>query len=63
LNPTGTFKARGWQWSGGASRGPKELGVSSVAASPSAGNAAGAMAAYGAAAGIETSVFMPADAP
>ena len=59
LNPTGTFKARGM--SAALSR-AKELGVSSVAA-PSAGNAAGAMAAYGAAAGIETSVFMPADAP
>ncbi len=59
LNPTGTFKARGM--SVALSR-AKELGVSSVAA-PSAGNAAGAMAAYGAAAGIETSVFMPADAP
>jgi threonine synthase len=59
LNPTGTFKARGM--SAALSR-AKELGVSSVA-TPSAGNAAGAMAAYGAAAGIETSVFMPADAP
>jgi threonine synthase len=59
LNPTGTFKARGM--SAALSR-AKELGVSSVAA-PSAGNAAGAMAAYGAATGIETSVFMPADAP
>jgi threonine synthase len=59
LNPTGTFKARGM--SAALSR-AKELGVSSVAA-PSAGNAAGAMAAYGAAADIETSVFMPADAP
>jgi threonine synthase len=59
LNPTGTFKARGM--SAALSR-AKEFGVSSVAA-PSAGNAAGAMAAYGAAAGIETSVFMPADAP
>jgi threonine synthase len=59
LNPTGTFKARGM--SAALSR-AKEFGVPSVAA-PSAGNAAGAMAAYGAAAGIETSVFMPADAP
>jgi threonine synthase len=59
LNPTGTFKARGM--SAALSR-AKELGVSTVAA-PSAGNAAGAMAAYGAAAGIGTSVFMPVDAP
>jgi threonine synthase len=59
LNPTGTFKARGM--SAALSR-AKEFGVASVAA-PSAGNAAGAMAAYGAAAGLETAVFMPADAP
>ena len=59
LNPTGTFKARGM--SAAVSR-ARELGVRHIAA-PSAGNAAGALAAYGAAAGIETSVFMPADAP
>jgi threonine synthase len=59
LNPTGSFKARGM--SAALSR-ARELGVTSVA-TPSAGNAAGALAAYGAAAGIETSVFMPADAP
>ena len=59
LNPTGTFKARGM--SAAVSR-ARELGVRSIAA-PSAGNAAGALAAYGAAAGVETSVFMPADAP
>ena len=59
LNPTGSFKARGM--SAAVSR-AKELGIGSIAV-PSAGNAAGALAAYGAAAGIETSVFMPADAP
>jgi threonine synthase len=59
LNPTGTFKARGM--SAAVSR-ARELGVRSIAV-PSAGNAAGALAAYGAAAGIETAVFMPADAP
>ncbi|HEV3111475.1 MAG TPA: threonine synthase [Candidatus Binataceae bacterium] len=59
LNPTGSFKARGM--SAALSR-ARELGVTSVAA-PSAGNAAGALAAYGAAAGIETSVVMPSDAP
>ena len=59
LNPTGSFKARGM--SAALSR-ARELGVTSVA-TPSAGNAAGALAAYGAAAGIETSVFMPTDAP
>jgi threonine synthase len=58
LNPTGSFKARGM--SAAVSR-AKELGVTSMAA-PSAGNAAGALAAYGAA-GIKVSVFMPADAP
>jgi threonine synthase len=59
LNPTGSFKARGM--SAAVSR-AKELGVRKIAV-PSAGNAAGALAAYGAAAGIEVSVFMPADAP
>jgi threonine synthase len=59
LNPTGSFKARGM--SAALSR-AKELGVTSAAA-PSAGNAAGALAAYGAAAGIETTVIIPADAP
>jgi threonine synthase len=59
LNPTGSFKARGM--SAAISR-AKELGVHTIAA-PSAGNAAGALAAYGAAAGMETWVFMPSDAP
>jgi threonine synthase len=59
LNPTGTFKARGM--SAAVSR-ARELGVRSIAA-PSAGNAAGALAAYSAAAGLETTVVMPADAP
>ncbi len=59
LNPTGSFKARGM--SAAVSR-AKELGIRTIAA-PSAGNAAGALAAYGSAGGIETSVFMPADAP
>lgn len=59
LNPTGSFKARGL--SAAVSR-AKELGVSSVAV-PSAGNAAGALAAYGAAAGMQVYVFMPQDAP
>jgi threonine synthase len=59
LNPTGTFKARGM--SAAVSR-AKELGVHTIAA-PSAGNAAGALAAYGAAAGMDTWVFMPSDAP
>ena len=40
----------------------KELGVKKVAV-PSAGNAAGAMAAYAARAGMEAFIFMPADTP
>ncbi len=59
LNPTGSFKARGL--SAAVSR-AKELGVGAIAI-PSAGNAAGAAAAYGAAAGMQTFVFMPEDAP
>jgi threonine synthase len=40
----------------------KELGVKKAAV-PSAGNAAGALAAYAAKAGIEANIFMPADTP
>ncbi len=58
-NPTGSFKARGL---GMAVARAKELGVASVAI-PSAGNAASAMAAYAARAGLPAYVFMPADAP
>ena len=57
--PTGTFKARGL--SAAVSK-AKELGVRCMAI-PSAGNAGGALAAYGARAGIEVYVFMPEDAP
>jgi len=57
--PTGTFKARGLAM---AISKAKELGVKRVAL-PSAGNAAGALAAYGARAGMEVFVFMPEDAP
>jgi len=59
LNPTGTFKARGA--SAGISR-AKELGATTVAM-PTAGNAGGAWAAYGACAGIQVHVAMPRDAP
>jgi threonine synthase len=59
LNPTGSFKARGL--SAAVSK-AKELGVRRLAI-PSAGNAAAALAAYGARAGIETYIFMPADTP
>jgi threonine synthase len=58
-NPTGTFKARG------ASCGVSmavELGINRVAL-PTAGNAGGAWACYGAAAGVDVLVAMPADAP
>jgi threonine synthase len=59
LNPTGSFKARGLAVA--VSR-AHELGVNSVSI-PSAGNAAGAMSAYAALAGMETHVFMPRDVP
>ena len=59
VNPTGSFKARGL--SAAVSK-AKELGITKLTM-PSAGNAAGAMAAYAAAAGIEAHVFMPKDAP
>jgi len=56
---TGTFKARGLAM---AVSKAKELGIKKLAL-PSAGNAAGAMTAYGARAGMESYVFMPVDAP
>jgi threonine synthase len=59
LNPTGSFKARGMAVA--VSR-AAELGASHLVV-PSAGNAAGAMAAYAAAAGLQATVIMPADAP
>ena len=58
-NPTGSFKARGLSMA--VSR-AKELGATSIAI-PSAGNAASAMAAYAAQAGLVAFVFMPVDAP
>jgi threonine synthase len=57
--PTGSFKARGLS---AAISKLKELGIKKVAM-PSAGNAAGAIAAYAARAGMEAYVFMPDDAP
>jgi len=59
LNPTGSFKARGLSC---AISMAVELGIKKVAI-PSAGNAASAMAAYAAAAGIEAHIFMPRDVP
>ena len=59
LNPTGSFKARGLCAAVTMARayGLKKLAI------PSAGNAAGALAAYCAAAGIEAHIFMPKDVP
>jgi threonine synthase len=59
LNPTASFKARGLSC---AISMCKELGIRKVAI-PSAGNAASALAAYAAAAGIESHIFMPRDVP
>src|SRR5437867_1923937 len=58
-NPTQSFKARGMA---AAISMAKELGVRKVAV-PSAGNAAGAMAAYAARARMEAHIFMPSDTP
>jgi threonine synthase len=58
-NPTQSFKARGMS---AAVSMAKELGVTKLAV-PSAGNAAGALAAYAARAGVEAHIFMPRDTP
>ena len=57
--PTGSFKARGL---GMAVSKAKELGIKQVCI-PSAGNAAGALAAYASRAGIECHIFLPVDTP
>jgi threonine synthase len=59
LNPTGSFKARGLSAAVTMARhfGLKKLAI------PSAGNAAGALAAYSAAAGLKAHIFMPRDVP
>jgi len=59
LNPTGSFKARGLS---AAVTMAKHFGLKKLAI-PSAGNAAGALAAYAAAAGLEAHIFMPKDVP
>ena len=59
LNPTGSFKARGLSCAVSMA---VELGIKKVAI-PSAGNAASAMAAYAAAAGMEAHIYMPKDVP
>jgi threonine synthase len=58
-NPTQSFKARGMA---AAVSMAKELGAQKLAV-PSAGNAAGALAAYAARAGLEAHIFMPSDTP
>jgi threonine synthase len=59
LNPTGSFKARGLSAAVTMARhfGLKKLAISS------AGNAAGALAAYAAATNIKAHIFMPKDVP
>jgi threonine synthase len=59
INPTGSFKARGLS---AAVTMVRHYGVKKVAI-PSAGNAASALAAYAAAAGVEAHIFMPKDVP
>ncbi len=58
-NPTDSFKARGMST---ATTMARKLGARRLAVA-SAGNAAGALAAYSAAAGLEAYIFMPADVP
>ena len=58
-NPTQSFKARGMS---AAVSMALELGATKLAV-PSAGNAAGALAAYAARAGLEAHIFMPKDTP
>ncbi|QHS54937.1 threonine synthase [Mucilaginibacter sp. 14171R-50] len=58
-NPTGSFKARGI---GMAVSKAKELGIKTIA-TPTAGNAGGALAAYAARGGIKAVVYMPMQTP
>lgn len=59
INPTGSFKVRGLSAaiSAALERGAEKFAI------PSAGNAAGALSAYAAAAGVPAFVFMPDDTP
>jgi threonine synthase len=57
--PTGSFKSRGMALAVSMA---KHLGIRRLAL-PTAGNAGGAAAAYGARAGLEVFVFMPEDTP
>jgi threonine synthase len=59
LNPTGSFKARGMA---AAVTQAKALGAKTLA-TPTAGNAGGALAAYAAQAGMPAVIVMPADTP
>jgi threonine synthase len=59
VNPTGAFKARGLACAVSMA---VELGIGEVAL-PSAGNAASALAAYAAAAGVKAHIFLPRDVP
>src|SRR5258708_4511319 len=59
LNPTGSFKARGLS---AAVTMARHFGLKNLAI-PSAGKAAGALAAYAAAASIKAHIFMPKDVP
>ncbi len=58
-NPTASFKSRGMSV---AVTRAKRLGATALVA-PSAGNAGGALAAYGARAGLPVTVFLPRDTP
>jgi len=57
--PTGSFKSRGMTMAVSLAR---QLGLKRLAI-PTAGNAGGALAAYGARAGMEVYIFMPEDTP
>ncbi|MCG8409074.1 MAG: threonine synthase [Phycisphaerales bacterium] len=57
--PTGSFKSRGMAMAVSMA---KHFGLTRLAA-PTAGNAGGALAAYGARAGMEVYIFMPVDTP
>ena len=59
FNATGSFKARGMSVAISKAR---ELGIKEVCV-PTAGNAGGALAAYGAAAGMTSRIYMPEDTP
>jgi threonine synthase len=59
MNPTGSFKARGLSMAVSKAH---ELGITELSI-PTAGNAGSALAAYGAAAGMTSHIFLPKDTP